>query len=100
MVRRMLLLAEMVPAEELVANGYVQEIAAAEDLDAVLERYTTQLRGHAPITMAVTKQALIRLLETVTAEDEDLVKRAYGSHDFHEGVDAFVNKRAPQWQAR
>jgi 1,4-dihydroxy-2-naphthoyl-CoA synthase len=30
-------------------------------------------------------------------EGEDLILRAYMSEDFREGMDAFLNKRQPQW---
>ena len=100
MVRRMLLLAEMVPAEELLANGYILAVAPADELDAVLERYTQMLCSHAPVTMAVTKQTLARLIEATAAQDADLVEQAYGSADFREGVAAFVAKRAPVWHGK
>ena len=30
-------------------------------------------------------------------EDEDLILMCYQSRDFREGMDAFLNKRPPQW---
>ena len=33
-------------------------------------------------------------------EAEDLIRRAYGSEDFHEGVQAFGAKRKPVWRGR
>ena len=97
MVKRMLLLAEMVPAEQLQSNGFVEAIAEPDALNACVDEYCERLAGHAPVTMAVTKQALSRLLAAADLVDGDLVRRAYGSQDFHEGVAAFVAKRAPQW---
>jgi enoyl-CoA hydratase len=99
-VKRMLLLAEMVPAEDLTAGGYVQEIAAPEQLDEVVDGYCNRLTSHAPVTMSVTKQTLARLLEANGVSDHDLVSEAYGSQDFHEGVAAFVTKRKPSWSGR
>ncbi len=33
-------------------------------------------------------------------EGEDLILRAYMSEDFREGMDAFLNKRTPNWKGR
>jgi enoyl-CoA hydratase len=30
-------------------------------------------------------------------DEEDLIRLCYMSRDFREGMDAFLNKRAPQW---
>ena len=32
--------------------------------------------------------------------DEDLIRMAYESQDFREGMDAFLTKRAPVWSGR
>ena len=31
---------------------------------------------------------------------QDLILRAYMSEDFREGMDAFLNKRTPQWKGQ
>lgn len=97
LVKRMLLLADLVPAEELTSCGYVHEIIETTDLEQRITDFATQLAGHAPVTMAVTKHALARIVESQSVTDTDLIERAYASSDFHEGVAAFVGKRPPQW---
>lgn len=100
MVKRMLLLAEMVPAEQLTHNGYIHAIAAPEALDETVDSLVTTLAGHAPVTMAGTKAVLARLVHEGDDTDEDVVRQVYGSDDFREGVSAFVAKRSPLWQGR
>jgi enoyl-CoA hydratase/carnithine racemase len=48
--------------------------------------------------MQVTKEALRRLQARLGDENiDDLVRLAYGSADFREGMAAFLGKRAPKW---
>jgi enoyl-CoA hydratase/carnithine racemase len=96
LVKRMLLLAEMPTAEEMPA-GYVS-VVAPDALDAHVEDLCTRLKGHAPITIEVTKEMLRRLSLDLQAPDADLIRRTYGSADFREGVEAFLAKRTPQWR--
>jgi len=98
LVKRMLLLAEMPAAEDLPA-GYLT-VVTPEALDAHLADLTSRLAANAPITLQVTKEMLRRLATNQEPADADLIRRTYGSRDFHEGVDAFVSKRSPQWQGK
>jgi enoyl-CoA hydratase len=100
MVKRMLLLAEMPTAEMLVPLGYVQAIVEPAALDAAIAGLCDTLRGHAPLTMRVTKAMLARLATDPDAKADDLIRACYGSEDFKAGVDAFVNKRTMKWQGK
>jgi enoyl-CoA hydratase/carnithine racemase len=95
--KRMLLLAENLSAEEALAAGFLAEIEATEDLDRRVGELCARLAQHAPITMRVSKEAIRRLLHAGLPDGDDLVRACYGSDDFRRGVQAFVNKREPQW---
>jgi enoyl-CoA hydratase/carnithine racemase len=95
--KRMLLLAEMLTADEALSAGFLSEIVPAEGLDARVSDLCARLAANAPITMRVTKEAIRRLLHAGIPEGDDLIVEAYGSQDFRIGVEAFVAKREPRW---
>ena len=91
--------ARLVEAPEALAVGLVTEVVP--DHAAMLaraEEMATLLKGHAPLTMQATKEALRRLRPKLAPEEgRDLILMCYMSRDFREGMDAFLDKRAPQW---
>jgi enoyl-CoA hydratase len=99
-VQRLLLLADMIAAEEAASCGYVLEVLAPEAIEAAAQKLCSRLASLAPVTQQVSKEALARLLRHNLPEAEDLIRRTYGSEDFREGVQAFVAKRPPVWQGR
>ena len=89
-----------VGAEEAASLGLLNEVV--EDTAALAQRageLATLIAGHAPLTLNSTKQALVRLQRRLSREEgEDLILMCYMSRDFREGLDAFLNKRPPQWR--
>ena len=96
-LKEIIFTARLIEAEEAAGIALLHEVV--EDLPA-LERRADELArliaGHAPLTLRATKQALLRA-QPKPAEDEDLILMCYQSQDFREGMDAFLNKRQPQW---
>jgi enoyl-CoA hydratase len=99
-VKDLILTARLVGAEEAASLGLLNEVV--EDL-AALQRRSDELAAliasHAPLTLNSTKQALARLQQRLSREEgEDLILMCYMSRDFREGLDAFLNKRQPEWK--
>lgn len=96
-VKRMLMRAEMLSSDEALACAYLQHCCAADRLDAAADALVAELAALAPVTQRVSKAALRRLTVDGLPEGDDLIRQAYGSADFREGVCAFVQRRPPQW---
>jgi enoyl-CoA hydratase len=95
--KRMLLLAENLSAGDALAAGFLTEIVEAPDIERRIGELTARLSQHAPITMRVSKEAIRRLIHAGLPEGEDLERACYASKDFRIGMQAFIEKRAPQW---
>jgi enoyl-CoA hydratase len=96
-VIEMIFTARLFSATEALAAGFVNEVVADHAaLEARSLEMAALLAGHAPLTMRVTREALRRMRENLPP-DEDLIRLCYTSRDFKEGMDAFLNKRAPVW---
>ncbi|WP_431258442.1 enoyl-CoA hydratase/isomerase family protein [Roseateles chitinivorans] len=97
-VRRMLLLAESLRAEEALACGYLHAVCADAELDAARDALCQSLSQLAPVTQAVSKEILRRLTSNDLPDVDDLIRQCYGSADFREGVAAFTERRKPTWR--
>jgi enoyl-CoA hydratase len=92
--------ARLIEASEAFSIGLLSEVVAEPaTLLARAEELAKLVASHAPLTLQATKEALRRLRpKLVPGEGDDLVLMCYTSHDFREGIEAFLNKRAPQWR--
>lgn len=98
--KELIFTARLVEGPEALTAGLVHEVV--EDHAALMTRVdelARTLANHAPLTLRATKEALSRLQHRLTREQgEDLILMCYTSQDFREGMDAFLNKRTPQWK--
>jgi enoyl-CoA hydratase/carnithine racemase len=98
--KELIFTARLVEGPEALAAGLVHELV--DDHAALVKRADELARtvaSHAPLTLRATKEALRRLQPRLTREQgEDLILMCYMSQDFREGMDAFLNKRTPQWK--
>ena len=98
-VKDIIFTARLVEAQEALSAGLLTEIVPdAETLHRRADEMARAVAGHAPLTLRATKEALRRLATPLSTEEgEDLILMCYTSQDFREGMDAFLDKRAPRW---
>jgi 2-oxoglutaroyl-CoA hydrolase len=87
--------------EEALALGLVTEVVPAEELDAAVTRLLEELTKHSPLALAMAKRVLNQAYEGPLSQGLELEGLAYGllqqTHDFREGVEAFTEKRKPEF---
>lgn len=99
--KELLFTARLIDAEEGRLAGVFNEVVEPERLEARTLEIAEQIAANAPLTIRSIKEGVRRLMEHARIEEaEDLVQMAYQSEDFKEGIDAFLNKRAPRWRGR
>ena len=100
----MLLTGEFVSAEKALAEGLVNKVVPAEELEAETRKLAKKVAEASPLVVGVGKQAFYRQLEMPTeqayAYTKDLMSFNATFADAQEGIGAFLEKRAPRFQAR
>jgi len=93
-----------VAAEEALALGLVTEVVPRDGLEAAVARLLEELSKHSPLALAMAKRVLNQAYEGPLTQGLELEGLAYGllqqTHDFHEGVEAFAEKRKPEFEGR
>lgn len=89
-VKRMLLLADYLNAEEVVQCGFVLAAVPKDELQASAQALAARLIALSATTQAAVKEGLRRIVVEHNLHDDDLVETVYGSAAFRAGVAAFI----------
>jgi len=93
--------ARLMDAREMLDAGVLSEVTADEaSLLPRAQELAEEVSSYAPLTLWATKEALRRVRDRLIPDDADadLIKACYMSSDFKEGVEAFLEKRKPNWK--
>ena len=102
--RDLLLTGRIISAEEAFRLGLVNEVVAPERLMSRARELAETLAANSPASLVATKRLLHKYshaeLDHQIAAAVDENARIRTTHDFREGISAFLEKRKPDWTGR
>ncbi|MEJ7870869.1 MAG: enoyl-CoA hydratase [Rubrobacteraceae bacterium] len=100
----MLLTGEFISAEEARAEGLVNRVVPAGELEAETRALAEKIAEASPLVVGVGKQAFYRQLEMTTDQAYAYTKEVMSFNatfaDAQEGICAFLEKRNPEWKGK
>jgi cyclohexa-1,5-dienecarbonyl-CoA hydratase len=103
--RELILTGEMIEATEAARLGLVNYVVPANELEQKTTELLAKLRGLSAAALELTKRAIDlgrgRSLDVALKEVESLyLDELMKTHDATEGINAFIEKRKPEWNNR
>ncbi len=100
----LMLLGERVDAAEAQRLGLVNRVVPRDELAAAVADWAGRLAAKSPVLMKLGKDALWRQDDMGFEDALDFLRAqltiAFSTEDIQEGVQAFFDKREPQWKGR
>jgi enoyl-CoA hydratase/carnithine racemase len=100
--RRMVFFGERLDSEAAAEVGLVGEVVPQEELDSVASEMAEELAAKPRFALAAAKEALNQVHEGSRTEglayERRLWSGLFGTHDQREGMEAFVEKRDPEFE--
>ena len=95
---------QRISAERAEAWGLITQAVANDKLDDAVDALTGELAERAPLALRTLKMVLNRGADAPLETALELERKAYAwlrsTHDYEEGVKAFVEKRPPKYRGR
>ena len=100
----MLLTGDFISAEEALAEGLVNRVVPAGEIEAETRRLAEKICEASPLVVGVGKQAFYRQVEMPVEQAYAYTKEIMSFNasfaDAQEGMCAFLEKRKPEWKGR
>jgi enoyl-CoA hydratase len=103
-VNEMMLLGERMSAEDAVQFGLANKVVPAAQFDEAVGDWAAKLASKSPLLMKIGHDAMYRQQDMALDEALEFLRSqlslTFSTEDIQEGVQAFFEKREPNWKGR
>jgi enoyl-CoA hydratase/carnithine racemase len=100
----LLMTGDMIDAVEAERIGLINKVVPNDELEEETMKLALKLAKKSPLALQFGKKSFYKMEDLSFSEALDLTNNHFASlcttEDAHEGVDAFLNKRKPNWQMK
>jgi enoyl-CoA hydratase len=103
-VNEMILLGERLSAEDAVRHGLANKVVPSDEFDAAVADWAAKLASKSPVLMRLGHDAMYRQQDMALDDALEYLRSqlslTFTTQDIQEGVQAFFEKREPNWKGR
>jgi dihydroxynaphthoic acid synthetase len=100
LAREMIFLARTLNAEEALEFGLANKVVPLGELKGATQEWVRRINGHSPQTLRMTKKSLNHESDALYSswqQGMELLAHVWGSDEANEGMQAFLDKRPPNY---
>ena len=100
----MLLTGDFIDAQTALERGLINRVVPEDELDSEVKKLTDEILAKSRAAVSSGKRLFYRQLELGLADAYDVASDVIAcdmlTEDAQEGIDAFIEKRPPEWRGR
>jgi enoyl-CoA hydratase/carnithine racemase len=100
----MLLMGDLVDAETALEFGLINRVVAYEQLEKTVSNYANKIKEKSPLVLKIGKEAFYNQIDMPLADaykyTAEVMTQNMLAQDANEGIDAFIEKRVPNWTGK
>jgi enoyl-CoA hydratase/carnithine racemase len=100
----MLLLGDLITAKNALEFGLINQVVKFEKLEKTVLSYVNKIKDKSPLVLKIGKEAFYNQIEMPLDDaykyTAEVMTQNMLAQDANEGINAFIEKRSPDWRGK